>query len=185
MKILLLTILCAVAARATPLQAAKDDDLSEPVDGVRGRLVIGYDPSLAGAEMAVVYLELQNVSDVGNPKDLWFNEDLFKWRLVDETGAPAPEPHGLVASIMSLRPYWIVLPHDSTLRFRVSVSGYGIMPNGGIAFQLPGRFWQVPRRKAGSYHLSATFTVSHVRENDRQVWNGTLILPKIQVPEKP
>jgi hypothetical protein len=158
---------------------------SETVDGIRGRLVISYGPDFGGAEMAVVYLEIQNVSDSADPKNVGFDEDRqFKWQLFDERGELVRDDHGIAASIMVPGPYWIVLPHDSTLRFRVSVSGYGISPGGGVALQLPGAFWQVQRKKEGAYFLSATFASVMAKEERRRAWKGVLVLPRVQLPPR-
>jgi hypothetical protein len=156
---------------------------SEMVDGIRGRLVIDHGPDFGGAEMTVVYLEIQNVSDSADAKNVCFDEDhQFKWQLVDERGELVRDEHGIAASIMVPGPYWIVLPYDSTLRFRVSVSGYGISPEGGVALQLPGAFWQVQRKREGAYFLSATFASVMAKEERRHAWKGVLVLPKVQLP---
>ena len=77
------------------------------------------------------------------------------------------------------------LPFDSTLRFRMSVSGYGIIPNGSIALQLPsGFFWQVPRKKEGGYYLSAVFSSIPAKEERRCAWKGTLVLPAVTLPPR-
>jgi hypothetical protein len=159
---------------------------SEVAQGIRGRLAVDFGPDLAGAEMAVVYLEIQNVSDVANPKELWFDpgRSLVEWNLQDEQGRKIPKPGGIVASIMMMGPYWITLPHDATLRFRASVSGYGIQPNGGIAFQLPGAFWQVARQPGVTYELSATFVSSPPKGDIRHAWRGRLLLPSVKIPDR-
>jgi hypothetical protein len=82
----------------------------------------------------------------------------------------------------------ITLPHDSTLRFRVSVRGYGIGP-GGFVLQL-GKFWQIQRKEGVVYFLSGAFTSSAPKEEISkqtwigEFWSGTITLPRVQIPEK-
>jgi len=137
--------------------------------------------------MAVVYLELQNVSDRATPKEICIDQNLphqFVWRLQDEKGVHQPESATAASIFISTQPCWLTLPFDSTVRFRVSVSGYGIKPDGGIAFQLLGSFWQVPRKKEGAYYLSATFSSPPDKPEGRHAWIGQLKLPKVRVPER-
>ena len=47
-----------------------------------------------------------------------------------------------------------------------------------------GFFWQVPRKKEGSYYLSATFSSVPAKEERRRAWKGTLVLPKVVLPPK-
>ena len=174
--------LTAIAFAANPEQKGA---WSEAVNGVRARLVIGFDPDFVGAEMAVVQLEIQNVSAVANPKEIWLdpNRCFVWWQLRDETGNAVPRPMS-VFSGKAVGPYWVTLPHDSIMRLLISVNGYGIKPNGGIALQLPGAFWQVPRRPGGRYELSAKFVGSTPKDDTRRVWQGMLVLPSVRVPDK-
>jgi len=181
-----LALFVAFTAIATAANADQKGAWSEAVNGVRARLVIGFDPDFAGTEMATVHLEIQNVSDVADPKEIWFDPDrcFVGWQLRDETGKAVPRPGAMVASIITMGPYWITLPYDSTLRLRISVSGYGIRPDGGIALQLPGAFWQVPRRADGRYELSVKFVGSAPKDDARRAWHGTLVLPSVRVQDK-
>ncbi|HWA28708.1 MAG TPA: hypothetical protein VG734_23865 [Lacunisphaera sp.] len=185
MKTLSGALFCLLATLALPANPAPEE-WSKVENGIRGRLVIMFDPDFAGTEMPVVYLELQNVSDVANPKEIWLDphRNFSAWNLRDETGAAVPRNQAVDASIITMGPYWITLPYDSILRFRVSVSGYGIKPNGGMAFQLPGAFWQVPRRPGGGYDLSATFKSAPTEKDQRGAWTGTLVLPAVRVPAR-
>src|SRR5215216_7225111 len=85
--LLLSTTAIAVAAPAA------EGNWSDAVHGVRGRLVLGKDPDFNGAEMLVVYLELQNVRATANPRKIW-SEPLgaqFKWELKDSAGVSIPD----------------------------------------------------------------------------------------------
>ena len=43
------------------------------VNGLRGRLLFAPGDVVNGTRMAVVYLEFQNVSDVGNPMEIYYD----------------------------------------------------------------------------------------------------------------
>lgn len=133
--------------------------------------------------MAVVYLELENVSDRGNPMHVYFDihralrAELFD--AVDKVVSRA----GVSADIETPTPYWIALPHDSRLRFRVSVSGYGISKDGGYFVGLMSGAWQIPASSTGEYSLSSEFDVSPPKDSPhRRPWTGTLKLPKVKLP---
>jgi hypothetical protein len=135
---------------------------SPTVDGIRGRLIVERGPEFYGADLAVVYLEIQNLTNLLEPRQIFFDTSglQFKWSLSDAAGAKVPQTPTALSSLTPY-PYWIALPCNSTLRFQVSIGGYGINPNiGGIALQLPGfsAFWQVPRNQERPLFLSATFT---------------------------
>src|SRR4051812_23903052 len=91
--------------------------------------------------MAGIYLELQNVSNVLNPLLVDFHPPRFD--LVNAAGESI-EQSPMSASIANPPPYTLVLPIDSSLRFRVSVSGWGIRREGGIALPMPSEFWLIP-----------------------------------------
>src|SRR4051794_26904411 len=49
-------------------------DWSTPVNGLQGRLSTAFGKDFNGTRMIDVYLELRNVSDVGNPMEIYFDE---------------------------------------------------------------------------------------------------------------
>jgi hypothetical protein len=188
MKTAFLSMLLCTATMAFGA-ASQAGAWSDAVDGIRGRLSIDHAPDFNGAEILVVFLEFQNTSDTGNPRRVWFapGGGQFKWELLDGDGSRIPESASF-ASIMIPPAYWITLPYDSTLRFRVSVSGYGI-GRGGFVLQL-GRFWQIQRKPGSRYFLNATFSSSAPKEEESKAewigefWKGTITLPAIEIPEQ-
>jgi len=80
-------------------------------------------------------------------------------------------------------PYGIVLPHDSSLRFLVSiVIGDGMPKNPGVLLAMGGIDGPVflPNDVSGSYSLQGTFTAIAVKKPGSQgEWHGTLTLPKV------
>ena len=159
-------------------------DWSEPVEGVRGRLVITLGRKLGGGKVreTTIYLELQDVSEsVGEPRDIYFDpsHERLKTQLLDADGKEVPQG-GVGRSGGNPGPCWLTLPHDSTLRLPVSPYGFGRDPAEGLLLPLTLNQWLVPVGK--TYQLAATFTSQPPEGHDRkQVWKGTLTLPKMSV----
>ena len=173
-------------ARWLALEVRETGEWSEPVAGLRGRLLFGEGEKFNGTRMGIVYLELQNVSAVGNPIEIYFNIDnALPCDLFDGDGKPVARA-GSPASIMTPPPYWIALPHDSSLRFRVSVTGYGVPRDGGLQIGMMAGDWRIPAGSQGSYFLAARFIVNPPKDAIHQhPWNGVLKLPRVKVPVDP
>jgi hypothetical protein len=158
-------------------------DWSEAVNGLRGRLIFTEDAKFNGTRMGVVYLELQNVGDVLNPLDIYYDIDrTLLCNLLDASNQPVAQV-GVVADIFFPLPFWIMLPNDSTLRFRVSVNGYGIPKDGGLSIGVMSGNWTIPPASHADYFLSASFTVNPSTDKDHiHAWHGILKLPKVKIP---
>lgn len=156
---------------------------SEPVDGLRGRLLFAEDPKFNGTRMGIVYLELQNVFDVLNPMEIYYDPGhALPSSLLDSSNQPVAQS-GMPANIMSPLPFWIMLPNDSTLRFRVSVTGYGIPKDGGLSIGLMSGNWIIPAKSRKEHFLSASFSVTPPSDKDHtHAWHGVLKLPKVKIP---
>ncbi len=165
-------------------------DWSAPINGLRGRLLLSEGTPFHGTRMALVYLELQNVSDVLNPFLVDFRSP--KLDVVDAAGKSVPQTPS-AASIVSPPPYTLLLPFDSTIRLRISVSGYFIARDAGIAIQLDSGCWVIPARSRDERFVSGSFGVSELNPRDiearrkdsargNRVWRGTLDLPKVSIP---
>ena len=170
---------------------AGEDGWSEPVNGLRGRLSFGKGEEFGGIQLPAVYLELENVSRL--PIEIFYDTmHPPRFELTDNAGKAVP--HQMAdASIMVPPAWWFTLPFDSAFRFRVSVSGYGVMPRARMALQLPADFWEIDKGDSGVYFISATFTnaepdlksIDEIRARKKEhrfAWKGTLELPKIKVP---
>src|SRR5215468_8842097 len=64
----ILVLLVAISALASGEETGA---WSEPVDGLRGRLIAKEGSVFHGTKMVDIYMELENVSDVGNPMQLY------------------------------------------------------------------------------------------------------------------
>jgi len=179
-----LSSLCGLGA--TALEPMTTGDWSVPVNGLRGRLLFAEDPPYNGTRVAVVYLELQNVSSNGTPMEIYYDTgNSLTGSLINSMGLPVSQS-GVPADIMSPFPYWIMLPVDSSLRLRVSVYGYGMPPKAGMSIGLMSGNWIIPTKSQATYYLTGTFKVTPPKSDDPfrsplSVWKGVLKLPKVKI----
>ncbi len=134
--------------------------------------------------MGAVYLELQNISGVVNPMEIYYDLDhALHPKLLDESNQPVARPTITDSSIFSPPNYWIMLPIDSTLRFRISVNGYGIPKDGGLFIGLMSADWLIPPTVQTDYFLSISFTVLPPKDPGHiHAWKGELKFPKLKLP---
>ncbi|HUZ07859.1 MAG TPA: hypothetical protein VMV89_10285 [Candidatus Paceibacterota bacterium] len=183
--LLLLICQCCFATEDTNIIAA--GDWSAPTNGLRARLLFSEDAKFNGTEMGVVYLELQNVSDAGNPMEVYYNIDhALHCQIADASDKPFHQPEMMDADIMSPGSYWLVLPHDSTLRFRISVNGWGIPKDGGLLIGLMSVMWLIPPTMHTDLFFSGSFNVNppQNRRDGIPAWKGVLKLPPVKIPVK-
>ncbi len=163
---------------------AQDEEIgewSETVNGIKGRLITGYDSDFNGTKMLAVYLELRNVSN--RSWEIYFDLDKsIESNVVDGVNKPVAE-HPAPASIMAGTPPWLVLPFDSALRFRVSVSGYGVPKNGGTNVQMMSGNWVIKPSEEKRYSIEATFRSAPRKMDIGRSWQGEIELPKVLIPQ--
>jgi hypothetical protein len=158
-------------------------DWSETVQGLRGRLLVTEEAAkFNGTRMELVYLELRNVGGVANPMAIYYDpDDAFQYDLLDDSKHPIPQGP-IEGDVMSPFPFWIMLPYDSTLRFRVSVDGYGIPKDAGLLIGLMPGAWDISPTSHGDHFLSASFSVNPPAASDLRAWRGVLKLPSVKIP---
>jgi hypothetical protein len=159
---------------------AEPESWSEIVDGIQGRLLISKAERLNGSQLMDVYLELRSAS---SSVEIYyeFDRSVLSCKVVDAKGNPVGQAPS-VASILYPGPVWLVLPFDSSLRFRASVSGYGIPKDARAVIQMPCGIWALELGN-GDYFLQAAM-IARPRDEDRghQAWHGTLSLPRAAIP---
>jgi hypothetical protein len=155
---------------------------SDSVNGVQGRLSVSEDQPLNGTRILAIYLELRNVSDVGNPTEIYYEpSNAIQCQLIDANAKPVPNA-GLPADIEIPMPFWLALPHDGSLRFRVSVSGYGIPKNAGTMVPMHCGPWLIKDSDHSVYDLESTFIAKPMDDKlRRRAWQGLLKLPKVKI----
>lgn len=177
---------CSTASRhssAIAQETMTASDWSDPVNGLRGRLIFGKDEKFNGTRLATIYIELQNVSNVLNPIEIYYDTGrALPCVLLDVSNQPVAQS-GMPADIISLNAFWIVLPYDSILRFRVSVTGYGIPKDAGLSIGLMSGNWIIPPTSHTDHFLSASFVVAPPANTEHiHAWRGVLKLPIVKIP---
>jgi hypothetical protein len=158
------------------------DEWSAVKDGVQGRLIFSEEPAFNGTRMLGIDLELRNVSDVGNPIEIYYDPiNAFRCELLDAKNNPVAQPP-LVADIMTPNPYWISLPYQGSIRFRVSVNGYGVAKDSGRMIQMSCGAWLLKPGDQAPYAFHATLSADPAREPRPHAWKGPLELPLTAVP---
>ena len=174
---------CLAGSATEPISLG---EWSNTTNGLRGRLLFGRDPSINGTAMGVVYLELENDS-AGDTLYVYYDASKkpFRCELQDAVGkavkSEGSEYDGFIPSAC-----WLVLPPDSTLRFRVTLGGFGVPKDAGlfIAGCVPD-CWVIRPNVTGDHFLSGTLNVIVPNSESRpRMWQGTLKLPPVKIPAK-
>jgi hypothetical protein len=159
---------------------------SQPTNGLRARLAFAEDAKLYGTRMGVLYLELQNVS-LGDTMYVYYRaaSSPFRCELRDSAGK-TNETTGCAYDGWIPAPCWLSLPHDSLLRFRVTLGGFAVPRDGGLFIAgCVSDCWAIPSSATNDYFLSGTLSVAAPKDETRpRVWEGTLKLPLVRIPVK-
>ena len=182
----LLIIGCEKADQTTYPQSTDEmfdysGEWSEVVNGMKARLLICEGDLFAGTRIIQVYIELRNVSDVLNPLYI-SSQRRIRFQLLDDNEYGVSQS-GHVANILSPPPFDLVLPHDSSLRYRVSVTGFGVPPNERalIGVGTPYKCWIIQKNDHGEYFISGNFMVPKEEDRTKRWWSGEIKLPKVKV----
>ncbi|MEP7075739.1 MAG: hypothetical protein ABI878_08000 [Acidobacteriota bacterium] len=172
-------LLASVALRASTEETGA---WSGAVSGLRGRLIVKDGETFHGTRLPAVYLELENVSDVGNQMEFFFDPMGSIESSVTDAAGKEVEQSPTPADILSPGPFWLALPNDGSLRFRISVSGYGIFENSGTDIQMSSGNWIIKPADKNKYYLAATFESKPPASDRRRAWTGSLKLPRVLIP---
>jgi hypothetical protein len=169
--------------------ALPNDDAtwSETSNGLRARLFTRLDHISNGTGIVVTQLELGNVRALKNPTLVTVHLKDLAYRVTDVDGRDVPTT-GLPFSSPVVDPIELVLPHDSSIRFRVGPLGFGIPGDQAALVDLGPYFGRVLPRDGKAYYLSAVLDVPEVREvrGDRGPrWHGRLDIPRVRIATEP
>jgi hypothetical protein len=184
MRALALVVLLATgpAAAAAEKHTVAVGDWSEPVDGLRGRLVVAQGRTLGdgNARESLVYVEFQNVAEAGE-RTLAFDPDRLKCELLDANGNPVPKTAPFGRSGGRPGKTLVTLPFDSTLRLRANPYGFGRADD--LLVPLNADAWLIKAGDTADYFLTGTFTVPPVDRTGpgKPPWAGELKLPKARL----
>lgn len=172
-------LLAAISATvfANPIRV-ENDGWSKSVSGIQARFSFEEGNLVNGTRLTEVYVELRNVSDVGNPIYLRYDPTRsIKAQLFNSAGKPVSIA-GNPASIKSLLPFLICLPYDSTLKLNVTAKGYGVPKDQKALIGLHSGDWLIEKSDSTDYFLRGTFISEQPKKETKQrLWNG-----KIQIP---
>jgi hypothetical protein len=179
---------CAAFAPTTgaePVPAEPGAEWSETSNGLRARLSMRRSSVSNGTGIVTTYLELNNVDDVMNPL-LVSGQDL-EFHVTDADGREVPCSE-LPYDGPVLGPLDLVLPHDSTLRFRIGSPGFGIPADHAALLDLGPRYgWALPM-DGKRYDLRAVLEIPAVKDDrggSAIRWHGRLELPRVRIPTEP
>jgi len=179
----LISFLAFACLLAAQIKAEEVGAWSEPVDGVQGRLIAKEaEDAFIETQIVSVYLELRNMTNHAEPVELYFDPYRLSIQMVDSTDTLISKPMLADMSIFEQRPFWLVLPFDSSIRFNVSVSGYGIPKEAGTAIGVTGGLLLVGRNVEEERFLKATFVSEPGKKTSVGKWRGTIKLPKVLIP---
>jgi hypothetical protein len=158
---------------------------SDTVGGLRMRFVVSSKQERADFRRAVVYLEMENVSNVINPIE--FNSSFsLNCTLTNSAGNPPPNAMCLTSGFVC-PPYWIYIPCDSTLKMRVDDMNswsVGIKGQTGVSMAVGSGCWLVPDNITNEYFLTGVFKVEQILQPEPEhihAWNGTIQLPRVKI----
>ena len=180
MKPILLLGILACAMGGT-MGKTKEGAWSSAVNGLQARLSLSAEGLSTEFPFIKSYLELRNVSDVGNVMEIPFDTEKMVFALRGEKTDITPSlsrPYNeLTVEVGRLR-----LPHDSSLKMSITHHGVGIKEGEATVLCLGSRYyWLFPTGSRGRFHLRATLEVAESRYPDRH-WSGKLEIPEVEVP---
>lgn len=177
-------VLCLLAlAHSLLADDLGDESWFDPVNGMQAQLTMKEATVVNGTPIISTYLTLRNVSDVGNPMKIqWQNTRLSVW-VVDEKGNELPKCNGPYDGGRAID-VELVLPYDSSLTFNVSQTGLGIPKGKSALLDLgPMNSWIIDNADGKRYFLRATLTIEDSRKpNNQRCWHGTIQIPKAEIP---
>ncbi len=182
------TLVALLALRYTAVAATNEvDSWSPATNGLQARIVFGECRVVTGTRLPEVYLELQNVSDFGNPMEFDFNgQKSLQFALRTADDKPATNTSSLSIDGVIFGPFHITLPRGGTLRFPVTWRGYGIRPDYGTMLCFETAVWEIARDDKTDYFLSATLEIPETPRDPKKAkaWHGTIKMPAVKVPTK-
>jgi HEAT repeat protein len=179
---------CAAAVFTAGATEPGDASWSPESNGLKARLIMRRMSVFNGTARIATYLELKNVSRVGNP--LILKRHPLTFTATDSEGHDVPMSGLASYSGPSFDLPPLVLPHDSQLRFRIGPTGYGVRADQAASLDLGIGFYREFPRDGKAYYLQGTLDLRLKRnESDREssavVWQGKLVLPRVRIPTEP
>ena len=183
-------VLLAVALEtgcASTVVPNDDATWSETSNGLRARLFTRLSHIDNGTGIVVTQLELGNVRAMKNPMLVTVHLKDITYRVTDADGRDVPaSPMAFSSPVVD--PIELVMPHDSSIRFRVGPLGFGIPADQAALVDLGPYFGRVLPRDGKTYYLGGVLDIPEVREvrGDRgTLWHGRLDIPRVRIATEP
>jgi hypothetical protein len=179
----------ASTSAPNPPRDARDVGAWSPVvEGVRGRLVATALVDANGKPQLAVDLDLENVSDMGNPIEIYCGGDgqaLVHFAAEDESGTALAQPSHMGGSYASPPPFWLELLHGSSLHVTITKAAYEYVSPTDVLLR-PKTFeaWPLPAQRTTKLYLRAKVVAfpSPPDARDHRAWKGPLDLPRVALP---
>ena len=186
--VVMVAISTALPSAEPPPDKPAGQAWSDAVNGLRARLVLKRTEVIDGTPIISTYLELRNVSDVGNPMALQGSHAKQEFKVIDAEGRAMPPPatvlfDGKIGGIQGD----LVIPFHSTLSFDISGRGAGIPADKAGMIDMLGGPWEFDDA-AKAYRLKATIEIPEAKRADNDPnwqWHGRIEIPAVAVPLKP
>jgi hypothetical protein len=129
----IISMVVAGSIDAAPRPVIPEGEWSAVVDGIRGRLIT-TPRTKDGRPQVQIDLELENVSDLGNPIEIpWIEvHNHLELSLEDENGTAAGGALKPAGNHMTPPPFWLQLPAETLIRFTISSGAYEYFPDGRV-----------------------------------------------------
>jgi hypothetical protein len=181
MKLIGIAILLPLIGAAA--LASDDAGWSQPVKGLRGRLLV-LPPQNGDSPFCRVLIEFENVDSVLGQKKIRFSPDKLSLKVTDKNGKELPPPLGAYEGVS---PLWetIALPSEGSIRFRISIHGLGHDPRRDKVIVDVGsdKAWVIPQDRT-TYFLSGSLSIPGEKSDHPHMdWSGTLAFPKVEIPK--
>ena len=159
-------------------------DWSEPVRGLRGRLLLTPYQADDRAQLKIE-IELEHVDRVANPIQFrWTSKDsMFDFSLADSSGI-ALTRLGLGGNEMSPLPYTVAVPGQSSLRIQITDAVFSYNADGRVMLR-PTTFqgFDVSSLDMSELQIGVTFRAQGVGDNPNRRWSGPLEVPAVPLVE--
>jgi hypothetical protein len=177
--VLLFFALLILAASAT----AQDSSWSKSINGLRARLLV-LQPDKTYFPFCQVFIELQNVSNIGGQMRIRFTPDAMTFKVTDKSGRQLLKPSSGVWDGMVPKWETTQLPWKGTMKFQISFAGAGYRPTDKVIIDMgPGRTWPIPQDGV-EYELSGKLIIERkIGDHPYLDWSGTLELPPVNIPK--
>jgi hypothetical protein len=176
---------CAVRASSRQPQSVAAGDWSDPVNGLRGRLVLTPDRQDDRPQLKLD-LELENRRDSLGPLEIRWDDPPsrnLQLSLEDEAGSPVVDkmiPGGNERHSLA---YHLAIPKDATIRIPITERAYAYQPDGQVWLR-PFAFvkWTLPTNRSQLYLRGSVRPLPGDEPAPALTWKGSLPLPRVRLP---